>query len=123
MQFLDNMTWPTKKIDEMKYVEFFAKLAPKWFSFLEWLIIIGLILYLRAITESWYFDVLLVLSFIILNFYIYAIVALSSLKSFLLKKFPSKNSFLFILISTTVSVFSYFILSYIVSEIAISYAK
>lgn len=117
------MSCPTKKIDEIKYAEFFAALAPKWFSFLEWLIITGLILYLRSITKFWYFDVLGLLSSAILFFYIYAVVILSPLRPRLLKIFPSKDSLILIIISIILSAFCYFVLVYIISEIAVSYVR
>ncbi len=117
------MSWLAKKVDEAKYAEFFVKLAHRWFIFLEWLIILGLLLYLRAITKSWYFYALSLFSFIIFSFYIQAVLILSPLRSCLLKIFPLKNSLIFGVISIAASIFCYFILSYIISDITISYIK
>ncbi|MFA5838376.1 MAG: hypothetical protein WC849_00315 [Candidatus Paceibacterota bacterium] len=112
--------WLTKKItvNETKIEKF----ANRWFFILEWLIILGLLMYLQVTNKSWYLYPITFLSYAVFSLYIHSLFYSSSLYKYLIKKLNISSvlgSLVIILVSILIGV----LVGIITSDIAISYIK
>lgn len=98
-------TWWNAKKTEAEWIEitdkFFLNIAPKWFTFISWLIMLGILKYIDQISESRWISLLYGISFMLMYFYLQSLLynfpfyKLLPKKLVLSKRFASVFSIIF----------------------------